>query len=132
MTGHLNKVQIIGNLGKDPDLRYTPNSTPVCKLVIATTEKVKQGDIWVDETEWYNIVLWNRKAEIAGDYLRKGNQVYIEGKKKTRKWQDENGKDCYFVEIIASDMQILGGKGHDTPDAFPANHQEPPSGAING
>jgi len=132
MTGSLNKIQIIGNLGKDPELRYTANSKPICKLVIATTEKVKQNDDWVDETEWHNVVLWGRKAEVASDYLRKGNQVYIEGKKKTRKWQDNDKKDCYFVEIVASDMQILGGKGHDTPDAFPVHYPENASGTSHG
>lgn len=124
MARSLNKVQLIGNLGRDPDLRFTPDGTPVCKLLIATTDKKLNKDTnqWEDDTEWHNVVLWNRKAEIAGDYLRKGNLVYVEGKKKTRKWQGDDGKDNYSVEIIASDMQILGGKGHDTPDAFPAQH----------
>lgn len=129
MPKGLNKMMIIGNLGKDPDLRFTAGADSICKLLIATTDSFKDKDgNRQDETEWHNVVLWNRLAEIAGDYLRKGNQVYIEGKKKTRKWQDSEGKDCYTVEIIASNMQILGGKQKETPDAFPTHHSENPGG----
>lgn len=113
-------MQIIGHLGRDPDLRYTPSGAAVCKLLIATTDshKDKNGER-VEETEWHNVILCNRQAEIAAEYLRKGRQVYIEGKKRTRKWQDKEGHDRYTVEIIAKDMQILGGKGKDTPDNGP-------------
>jgi single-strand DNA-binding protein len=128
MARGLNKVQLIGNLGKDPETRYTPSGAAVTKLLIATTDswKDKQTGERIEETEWHNVVLWNRLAEIAEKYLRKGRQVYIEGKKKTRKWQDKDGNDRYTVEIIGNDMQLLGGRGDDTPDNGPTYQSEQP------
>lgn len=114
-------MQIIGHLGRDPELRHTVSGAPVCRLLIATSDAYRDkstGEL-VEETEWHSAVLWNRLAEIAAEYLRKGRQVYVEGKKRTRKWQDKDGNDRYTVEIIASNMQILGGRGNDTPDAGP-------------
>jgi single-strand DNA-binding protein len=99
-------------LGKDPELKYMPSGDAVCNFSIATGEsyKNKQGEK-VEKTEWHNIVMYRRLAEVAGEYLRKGALVYLEGKLKTRKWQDKNGVDRYTTEVEARDMQMLGGKG---------------------
>jgi single-strand DNA-binding protein len=108
----VNKVIVLGNLGKDPEVRYTPNGNAVCNLRIATTRNWKDkstGDK-VEETEWHSVVLYDRQAEIAGEYLRKGRSVYIEGRLKTRKWQDKEGADRYTTEIVADSMQLLGGR----------------------
>ncbi len=108
----VNKVIILGNLGKDPEVRYTPNGSAVCNLRLATTRnwKDKTSGDKVEETEWHSVVLYDRQAEIAGEYLRKGRPVYIEGRLKTRKWQDKEGQDRYTTEIVADSMQLLGGR----------------------
>lgn len=108
----LNKVILIGNLGRDPEVRYMPNGEAVCNFSIATTDswKDKQGQKQ-ERTEWHNIVMYRRLAEIAGEYLRKGSAVYVEGRIQTRKWQDKNtGQDRYTTEIIADQMQMLGSR----------------------
>jgi single-strand DNA-binding protein len=108
----LNKVQLIGNLGGDPEVRNMSNGDPVCNFTIATTERWKDKNTGErkEATEWHRIVLWRRLAEIAGQYLRKGAPVYIEGQLRTRKWQDKDGRDCYTTEIVASEMKMLGGR----------------------
>lgn len=108
----LNKVQIIGNLGRDPEVRYTPNGNAVCNVSVATTRQWKNKDSGdrQEETEWHRVVFYDRLAEIAGEYLKKGRSVYVEGRLKTRKWQDKEGKDQYTTEIIATEMQMLGGR----------------------
>ncbi len=108
----LNKVMLIGNLGKDPEVRYTTSGTAVASFSLATSERFKNktGE-WEDRTEWHNITLWGRLAEIAGEYLAKGKTVYIEGRLQTRKWQDRDGRDRYTTEIVGDKMQMLGGKG---------------------
>jgi single-strand DNA-binding protein len=111
----LNKVLLIGNLGRDPEIRYLPNGEAVANFSIATTEnwKDKNGDKQ-EKTEWHNIVMYRRLAEIAGQYLKKGSSIYIEGKIQTRKWQDKtSGADRYTTEIIADQLQMLGGRGGD-------------------
>jgi single-strand DNA-binding protein len=107
----VNKVILIGNLGRDPEVRYTPSGAAVCNVSIATTRnwKGKEGDRQ-EETEWHRVVFYDRLAEIAGEYLRKGRPVYVEGRLKTRKWQDKEGKDTYTTEIVADQMQLLGGR----------------------
>jgi single-strand DNA-binding protein len=108
----LNKVMLIGNLGKDPEVRYTAGGTAVASFSVATTEKFKGKDgNWEEKTEWHNITLWARLAEIAGEYLAKGKTVYIEGRLQTRKWTDKEGKDRYTTEIVGEKMQMLSGKG---------------------
>lgn len=108
----LNKVMLIGNLGKDPEVRYTAGGTAVASFSIATTEKFKgKTGEWEEKTEWHNITLWARLAEIAGEYLSKGKTVYIEGRLQTRKWQDKEGKDRYTTEIVGEKMQMLSSKG---------------------
>jgi len=109
----LNKVQLIGNLGKDPEVKYTPQGTPVAKFSLATNERFKDKDgNWQDRTEWHNIVLWQRLAEIAGEYLKKGGKVYIEGRLQTHSWDDkQTGQKKYMTEIIGNDLILLSGRG---------------------
>ena len=109
----LNRVQLIGNLGKDPEVKYTPQGTPVAKITIATNERFKdKAGEWQDRTEWHNVVLWQRLAEIAGEYLKKGGKVYIEGRLQTRSWDDKtSGQKKYMTEVVASDLILLGGRG---------------------
>jgi single-strand DNA-binding protein len=109
----VNKVILIGNLGKDPEVKYTPQGTPVAKITIATNERFKDKDgQWADRTEWHNVVLWQRLAEIAGEYLKKGGKVYIEGRLQTRSWDDkQTGQKKYMTEIVANDLVLLGGRG---------------------
>ena len=108
----INKVIIIGNLGRDPEVRYTPSGAAVCNVSVATTRnwKDKNSGDKVEETEWHRVVFYDRLAEIAGEYLKKGRPVYVEGRLKTRKWQDKDGKDNYTTEIVAEQMQLLGGR----------------------
>ena len=113
MARGINKVILVGNLGADPDTRYMPSGKAVTNIRIATSEswKDKQTGDQQERTEWHGIVLYDKLGEIAAEYLRKGSQIYIEGSLRTRKWQDKEGKDRYTTEIIARDMQMLGGRG---------------------
>jgi single-strand DNA-binding protein len=108
----VNKVILIGHLGADPETRAMPSGTTVANIRMATTEsfKDKSGE-WQERTEWHNVALFGRMGEVAGEYLRKGSQVYIEGRLRTRKWQDKQGNDRYTTEIVANDMQMIGGRG---------------------
>jgi single-strand DNA-binding protein len=113
MARGINKVILVGNLGADPDTRYMPSGKAVTNIRLATSEswKDKQTGDMQERTEWHSIVMYDKLGEIAAEYLRKGSQVYIEGKIRTRKWQDKEGKDRYTTEIIADQMQMLGGRG---------------------
>ena len=115
----VNKVILIGNLGKDPEVKYTPSGTPVAKLTLATNERYKDKDgQWQDRTEWHNVVLWQRLAEIAGEYLKKGGKVYIEGRLQTRSWDDkQTNQKKYMTEVVASDLVLLGGRGEGGGDS---------------
>jgi len=108
----VNKVILVGNLGQDPEVRYMPNGNAVANITVATSEswKDQQGQ-QQERTEWHRVVMFRRLAEIAGEYLRKGSQVYLEGKLQTRKWQDQNGQDRYTTEVVADQMQMLGSRG---------------------
>lgn len=107
----LNKASIIGNLGNDPDMRYTKGDTAVCNISVATTERWKNKDgERVEETEWHRVVAFGKLAEIMGEYLRKGSQVYIEGKIKTEKYTDKDGVEKYSTKIYANEMKMLGGR----------------------
>ena len=108
----INKVILIGNLGRDPEVRYTPNGSAICNITIATSRnwKDKNSGEKVEETEWHRVVFYDRLAEIAGEYLKKGRPVYVEGRLKTRKWQNKEGQDVYTTEVIADNMQLLGGR----------------------
>jgi single-strand DNA-binding protein len=109
----VNKVILVGNLGRDPEVRYSPEGSAICNLSVATTSqwKDKASGEKREETEWHRVVMYNRLAEIAGEYLKKGRSVYIEGRLKTRKWQDKDtGADRYSTEIVGDQMQMLGGR----------------------
>lgn len=107
----VNKVILLGRLGKDPELRYTSSQLPVVSFSLATGERRKdQSGNWVDHTEWHNITAFNKTAELCSNYLKKGREVYIEGRIQTRKWQDKEGKDRYTTEIIASSVQFIGSR----------------------
>ncbi|MBJ89048.1 MAG: single-stranded DNA-binding protein [Woeseia sp.] len=134
MARGVNKVIIVGNLGNDPDTRAMPSGSSVTNLSVATSEswKDKQTGEQKDRTEWHRVAMFGRLAEIAAEYLRKGSQVYIEGRLRTRKWQDQSGNDRYSTEIVADEMQMLGGRSGSgapagqTPSA--PQHQSPPQG----
>jgi single-strand DNA-binding protein len=108
----VNKVILIGNLGRDPEVRYTPSGSAVCNVSLATTRNWKNKDSGekVEETEWHRVVFYDRLAEIAGEYLKKGRPIYVEGRLKTRKWQDKDGVEKYTTEIIAEEMKMLGSR----------------------
>ena len=112
MARGVNKVILVGNLGKDPETRYMPSGSAVTNLTLATSEswKDKQTGENQERTEWHKVAMFGKLAEIAAEYLRKGSQVYIEGKLRTRKWQDKEGKDRWTTEIVADEMNMLGGK----------------------
>lgn len=117
MARGVNKVILVGNVGKDPEFRTSPNGTAVAKFTLATTDRAKdpQGN-WSDKTEWHNLIMFQRTAEIARDYVKKGSQVYVEGKIQTSSWDDkESGQKKYRTEILVSDMQLLGGRGEGAP-----------------
>ncbi len=110
-----NKIIVVGNLGRDPELRYTPNGNAVCNISVATNEKKrdKAGDLQ-DITTWFRITLWGRQAENASKYLTKGSSVYIEGRLRVEEWTDKDGNNRYTLEVNASDMQFLGGRSDDS------------------
>ena len=128
----LNKVILIGNLGRDPETRYAPSGDAICNLTLATTE------VWKDRTsgerreatEWHRVVFFGRVAEVAGQYLRKGSQIYVEGRLQTRKWQDQNGQDRYTTEIRGDEMKMLGRReGGDAPMRAPDSGYDAPAPA---
>jgi single-strand DNA-binding protein len=126
----LNKVMLIGNLGADPEVRYMPNGGAVTTIRLATTRrwKDKQTGDRREETEWHRVVFFTRLAEVAGEYLRKGSQVYIEGRIRTQKWQGQDGQDRYTTEIVAEQMQMLGSRSGGTAnfnDSQPAKTSAP-------
>ena len=113
MSRGINRVMLVGNLGQDPDVKHTANGNAVVNITVATSESWndKQTGEKVEKTEWHRVVAFQKLAEIMGQYLRKGSQVYIEGKLQTRKWQDQNGQDRYTTEVVADNMLMLGGRG---------------------
>jgi single-strand DNA-binding protein len=115
MARGVNKVILVGNLGKDPEIKYTASGAAIANLTIATSDSWndKQTGEKVEKTEWHRVVAFQRLAEIMGEYLKKGSQVYIEGKLQTRKWQDQSGQDRWSTEVVANDMQMLGARGGD-------------------
>jgi single-strand DNA-binding protein len=136
--GTVNKVILIGRLGKDPDMRYTPSGTAVANFSLATNSSFKDSDgNWQDKTEWHNIVTFGRTAEIAGEYLKKGKLVYIDGRLQTSSWEDQNGQKRYKTEVVASELQLIGSRGdgesssdtsaNNTEDEVPATEDMPPA-----
>lgn len=135
MARGINKVMIMGNLGADPEVRYMPSGGAVANLRVATTEswKDRQTGEKQERTEWHRIVLYNRLGEIAGQYLKKGSRVYVEGSIRTNKWQDQNGNDRYTTEIIANNMQMIDSKGSSGGGAsFEDDGSEQSSGSYSG
>lgn len=126
MARGVNKVIIIGNLGNDPETRYAASGNAITNITVATSEtwKDKQTGQPQERTEWHRVVFFNRLAEIAGEYLRKGSKVYIEGSLRTRKWQDQSGQDRYTTEIVASEMQMLDGRQDGQQSQRPAPQQQ--------
>ncbi len=132
MARGVNKVILIGNLGRDPEVRYSPSGAAIANVTLATSEgwKDKQTGELQERTEWHRIVFFSRLAEIAGEYLRKGSQIYVEGRLQTRKWQDKEGQDRYTTEVVANELQMLGGRGGastQTSDASSQFDQSQPS-----
>lgn len=135
MARGVNKVILIGNLGQDPEVRYTPNGAAVANITLATSEswKDQQGQ-FQERTEWHRVVLYKRLAEIAGEYLRKGSKIYLEGRLRTREWQDQQGSKHYTTEIIASSLQMLDGKPSGNwgqPSQPQSNNQPAQKGGYN-
>lgn len=132
MARGINKVILIGNLGQDPETRMTGQGSAVTNLNLATDEsyKDKQTGQVVPKTEWHRIVLFNRLAEIAKDYLRKGSKVYIEGRLQTRKWQDQQGQDRYTTEIVGNELQMLDSRGAGMDGGAPQQQQQPQRGGY--
>jgi single-strand DNA-binding protein len=140
--GSVNKVIIIGNLGQDPEVRYMPNGNAVANITVATSETWKDRNTGENQerTEWHRVVLFRRLAEIAGEYLKKGAKVYLEGKLQTRKWQDQSGQDRYTTEIVADQLQMLDSRGGGSGGGFgdsggsraPAPQQKSAGGGDTG
>ncbi len=131
MARGINKAILIGNLGADPEVRYTPANTAVCNISVATTDswRDKQTGEMQEKTEWHRVVLFNRLGEVAGEYLKKGSKVYIEGRLQTRKWQGQDGQDRYTTEIVANEMQMLDSRGGSAPMEDGYGRAEQGSGA---
>ncbi len=129
----VNKVILVGNLGKDPEIKYTPQGKAVAKFSLATNERYKDKDgQWQDRTEWHNIVLWERLAEIAGEYLKKGGKVYIEGRIRTDSWDDkQTGQKKYMTNIIGSEIVLLGGRGEGGGGGEPTGASRGVAGGNN-
>ncbi len=129
MARGVNKVILVGNLGKDPEVRYTTSGAAVSSVSIATTSawKDKSGE-QQESTEWHNLVFFGRLGEVVGEYLKKGSQIYAEGRLQTRKWQDKEGHDRYTTEVVVNDMQMLGGRGEGGGGGF---KQAPPAAAAS-
>ncbi len=134
--GGVNKVILIGNLGADPELKYTPSGVPVVNFSLATSESwTDKGGERQERTEWHRIVLWRKLAEIAGQYLRKGSKIYVEGKLQTRSWDDQSGQKRYTTEVVVNDMQMLDQRGETSGgggEGVPPTPPEPPAGNDMG
>ncbi len=130
MARGINKVILVGNLGADPEVRYTAGGSAVANLRVATAEswKDKQSGEMQERTEWHRVVLFGRLGEIAGEYLKKGSQVYLEGRLQTRKWEDRDGNERFTTEIVANEMQMLGGRGGGGGGGGSASYDDAPSG----
>ena len=131
MSRGINKVILVGNLGQDPDTRYMPSGVAVTNISVATSEqwKDKQSGAQQERTEWHKVAFFGRLAEIAAEYLRKGSQVYVEGKLRTRKWQDRDGNDRWTTEVIADEMQMLGGRQQQSDNQIKGSDVNPPQDA---
>jgi single-strand DNA-binding protein len=127
MARGVNKVILVGNLGRDPEVRYSPNGQAVANVTIATSESWKDKNTGEkqERTEWHRIVFWGKLAEIAGEYLKKGSQIYVEGRLQTRKWTDKEGHEKYTTEVVANEMQMLGSRQGSGAPPSEFNQEEP-------
>ncbi|MGD9603489.1 MAG: single-stranded DNA-binding protein [Gammaproteobacteria bacterium] len=134
MARGINKVMLIGNLGADPEIRYTAGGSAIANLRLATAEswRDKETGEQQERTEWHRVVFFGRLAEIAGEYLKKGSQIYVEGRLQTRKWQDKDGSDRYSTEIVANEMQMLGGRGGAGGGGGGSGFEDAPPRAAGG
>jgi single-strand DNA-binding protein len=135
MAKSVNKVILVGNVGQDPEVKYTASGVPVAKLCVATNERFKdRNDQWQDRTEWHTVVAWQRLAEIVGEYVRKGSKLYVEGKLQTSTWEDrQNGGKKYRTEIVARDIVLLGSRdnGQEGRGEMPGGQSSPePAPAV--
>ena len=133
MAGSVNKVILVGNLGRDPEVRYAPSGSAICNIALATSRnwKNKETGERQEETEWHRVVFFDRLAEIAGEYLKKGRPVYVEGRLKTRKYTDKDGVEKYATDIIAMEMQLLGGREGGTGGGGGDDMGEPRAAATS-
>jgi single-strand DNA-binding protein len=134
MPKSVNKVILVGNIGKDPDVKYTPSGVPVAKFSLATNERFKgKSGEWQERTEWHNVIAWQRLAEIVGEYVQKGNKLYVEGRLQTSSWEDrQSGDKKYKTEIVAHDLVLLGNNNARGTDAPQLSHAEEDfSGSIS-
>lgn len=131
MARGINKVILVGHLGQNPAIKHMPSGSAIANISVATSDqwKDKESGEMRDRTEWHRVVFFNRLAEIAGKYLHKGSQVYIEGRLQTRKWQDQNGQDRYTTEIVASEMQMLGSRGRAAQTGSITSHSQNAAGS---
>ncbi|MEM6929788.1 MAG: single-stranded DNA-binding protein [Myxococcota bacterium] len=128
----VNKVILVGNLGRDPEPRTSQSGTTIANLSVATTTRRKQGEEWVDHTEWHRVVCFGRTADNVVRFLSKGRQIYIEGRLQTRKWQDQSGADRYTTEVVADTIQFLGRRGDDAGGSGGGDYGSAPSGGNYG
>jgi len=133
----VNKAILIGNLGKDPEIRYLPNGDQVCNITLATSEKYKDKSTGEakENTEWHRVVFFGKLAEVCGQYLQKGKKIYVEGRIRTNKWQDKDGNDRYTTEIVGNEMKMLGGKddggiGRESPASAARFERQPSSAPV--
>ena len=132
MARGVNKVILIGNLGSDPEVKYTPNGAPVANFSLATSESWNDKDGQRQErTEWHRLVLWSKLAEIAGQYLKKGAKIYVEGRLQTRSWDDQSGQKRYMTEVVVNDMQMLDSRGEGGSGGRDAGYSDRPAGGQN-
>jgi single-strand DNA-binding protein len=133
MAKSVNKVILVGHLGKDPEVKFTPGGTPVAKFTLATNERFKDKDgNWQDRTEWHSLVAWQRTAEIIGEYCKKGSQIYVEGRLKTDSWDDkETGQKKYRTDIVVNELVLLGGRGGGSHEGGSFNQSRKESGGNN-
>jgi single-strand DNA-binding protein len=134
MAKSVNKVILVGNVGKDPEVKYTPSGTALAKFSIATNERFKdKSGEWQDRTEWHNVLAWERLAEIVGEYVRKGSKIYIEGRLQTSTWEDrQSGEKRYRTEIVARDLVLLGSRDGAEPESGDSNRDRETVHAASG
>lgn len=131
MARGVNKVILLGNLGKDPESRFTPSGTAVTTFSLAVNRNVKEGDGWKEQTEWVRCVAWERQAETIGQYVKKGNQLYIEGRLQTREWTDKDNVKRYTTEVIVQDFTLIGNKGQNAGSGDDQDYPAPSSNSSS-